>query len=84
MKRLQKFATADELDLDSVDRNPRGEPAVSVEDGTFAWEKDAEPTLKELSFYLIWFFRNCMKSRLIFRNRIIFCKKCLAFEKHFL
>ena len=47
MKRLQKFVTADELDLNNVDRSPRAGPAISVENGTFAWEKDSEPTLKE-------------------------------------
>ena len=47
MKRLQKFVTAGELDLDNVDRNPRDGPAITIDDGTFAWEKDADPILKE-------------------------------------
>ena len=45
--RLQKFVNAEELDPDNVDRTPRAGPAISIEDGTFAWEKDADPTLQK-------------------------------------
>ena len=53
MKRLQKFVSADELDPNSVDRTSNPGPAVSVNDGVFAWDKDGEPTLREL---VVFFF----------------------------
>ena len=62
MKRLQKFVSADELDPNSVDRTSNLGPAVSIEDGVFAWDNDGEPTLRELVVFLF----SCIQLRFCF------------------
>ncbi|KAM8738721.1 ATP-binding cassette sub-family C member 2 isoform 1-T2 [Acanthopagrus schlegelii] len=48
-KRLEKFLGGDDIDSDIVRHDPSFNSAVSVCDGSFAWERDAEPLLKNLS-----------------------------------
>ncbi|KAL0964216.1 hypothetical protein UPYG_G00320960 [Umbra pygmaea] len=48
-KRLEKFLGGDDLDNSIVRHDPSFNTAVSVCNGTFAWEKDAEPVLKNVS-----------------------------------
>uniref|UniRef100_A0A6Q2XEW5 ATP-binding cassette, sub-family C (CFTR/MRP), member 2 n=1 Tax=Esox lucius TaxID=8010 RepID=A0A6Q2XEW5_ESOLU len=48
-KRLEKFLGGDDLDTNIVRHDPSFNTAVSVCNGTFAWEKDAEPVLKNVS-----------------------------------
>ncbi|KAK6293389.1 hypothetical protein J4Q44_G00357150 [Coregonus suidteri] len=47
--RLEKFLGGDDLDTNTVRHDPSFNTAVSVCNGTFAWEKDAEPVLKNVS-----------------------------------
>uniref|UniRef100_A0A4W5KXZ1 ATP-binding cassette, sub-family C (CFTR/MRP), member 2 n=2 Tax=Hucho hucho TaxID=62062 RepID=A0A4W5KXZ1_9TELE len=47
--RLEKFLGGDDLDTNIVRHDPSFNTAVSVCNGTFAWEKDAEPVLKNVS-----------------------------------
>ncbi|CAK8671759.1 unnamed protein product [Clavelina lepadiformis] len=49
LKRLQRFLCNEELDLDNVDRNPTSGPVISIENGTFTWDKDDEPVLKDIN-----------------------------------
>uniref|UniRef100_A0A8C9ZYF9 ATP-binding cassette, sub-family C (CFTR/MRP), member 2 n=1 Tax=Sander lucioperca TaxID=283035 RepID=A0A8C9ZYF9_SANLU len=46
-KRLEKFLGGEDLESDVVRHDPN--TAVSVRDGSFAWERDAEPLLKNVS-----------------------------------
>ncbi|XP_076819730.1 multidrug resistance-associated protein 1-like isoform X2 [Clavelina lepadiformis] len=49
LKRLQRFLNNDELDPSSVDcTTAQQNAAVSVENGTFAWDKDGEPILHNI------------------------------------
>lgn len=48
-KRLEKFLGGDDLHSDFVHHDPSFESAVSVCDGSFAWEREAEPLLKNIS-----------------------------------
>lgn len=48
-KRLEKFLAGEDLDSDIVQHDPSFSTAISVCDGSFAWEKDAEPLLKNVS-----------------------------------
>ncbi|XP_026080611.1 canalicular multispecific organic anion transporter 1-like isoform X1 [Carassius auratus] len=48
-KRLEKFLSGDDLDTMAVTRDDRHSVAVSMTDGTYSWEKDAEPVLKNVS-----------------------------------
>uniref|UniRef100_A0A1A7YK11 ATP-binding cassette, sub-family C (CFTR/MRP), member 2 n=2 Tax=Iconisemion striatum TaxID=60296 RepID=A0A1A7YK11_9TELE len=48
-KRLEKFLGGDELESDHVRHDPSFNSAVSICDGSFAWERDAEPFLKNVS-----------------------------------
>ncbi|KAM4599398.1 ATP-binding cassette sub-family C member 2-like [Fundulus diaphanus] len=48
-KRLEKFLGGDDLDSDIVRHDPSFVSAVSICDGSFAWEKDSEPLLKNVS-----------------------------------
>ncbi|XP_068597286.1 ATP-binding cassette sub-family C member 2 [Brachionichthys hirsutus] len=48
-KRLEKFLGGDDLESDIVKHDPSFNSAVSIRDGSFAWEKDAEPLLKNVS-----------------------------------
>ncbi|KAM4606989.1 ATP-binding cassette sub-family C member 2 isoform 2-T2 [Polymixia lowei] len=48
-KRLEKFLGGDDLDSDIVRHDPSFNTAVSVCDGTFTWEREAEPVLKSVS-----------------------------------
>ncbi|CAK8671761.1 unnamed protein product [Clavelina lepadiformis] len=49
LKRLQRFLCNEELDLDNVDRIPSCGPVISIENGTFTWDKDDEPALKNIN-----------------------------------
>ncbi|KAJ8247979.1 hypothetical protein GJAV_G00236800 [Gymnothorax javanicus] len=49
IKRLEKFLGSEELDSAAVGCDPSFSTAVSVSDGTFSWEKDADPVLKDVS-----------------------------------
>ncbi|XP_023265173.1 canalicular multispecific organic anion transporter 1 [Seriola lalandi dorsalis] len=48
-KRLEKFLGGDDLESDIVKHDPSFNSAISVCDGSFAWERDAEPLLKNVS-----------------------------------
>ncbi|KAM6916448.1 LOW QUALITY PROTEIN: ATP-binding cassette sub-family C member 2-like [Xenentodon cancila] len=48
-RRLEKFLGGQDLDGDIVRHDPSFSSAVTVSDGSFAWEKDAEPLLKDVS-----------------------------------
>ncbi|KAJ8014351.1 hypothetical protein DPEC_G00039330 [Dallia pectoralis] len=48
-KRLEKFLGGDDLDTNIVRHDPSYNTAISVCNGTFAWEKDVEPVLKNVS-----------------------------------
>ncbi|XP_074531508.1 ATP-binding cassette sub-family C member 2 [Halichoeres trimaculatus] len=48
-KRLEKFLGGDDLESDVVHHDPSFSSAVSIRDGSFAWERDAEPLLKDVS-----------------------------------
>ncbi|KAJ3610666.1 hypothetical protein NHX12_022758, partial [Muraenolepis orangiensis] len=48
-KRLEKFLSSDDLDPDIVHSDPSFSTAVSVCDGTFTWEREADPILKNIS-----------------------------------
>lgn len=48
-KRLEKFLGGDDLDSDIVRHDPSFNTAVSICDGSFTWERDTEPLLKNLS-----------------------------------
>uniref|UniRef100_A0A667Y4G3 ATP-binding cassette, sub-family C (CFTR/MRP), member 2 n=1 Tax=Myripristis murdjan TaxID=586833 RepID=A0A667Y4G3_9TELE len=48
-KRLEKFLGGDDLDSNCVRHDTSFNTAVSVCDGTFAWERDAEAVLKNVS-----------------------------------
>ncbi|XP_061601976.1 canalicular multispecific organic anion transporter 1 [Cololabis saira] len=48
-KRLEKFLGGQDLDGDIVRHDPSFNSAVTVSDGSFAWEKDADPLLKDVS-----------------------------------
>ncbi|XP_041645026.1 canalicular multispecific organic anion transporter 1 [Cheilinus undulatus] len=48
-KRLEKFLGGDDLESDIVHHDSNFATAVSICDGTFAWEREAEPLLKNVS-----------------------------------
>ncbi|XP_074501872.1 ATP-binding cassette sub-family C member 2 [Sebastes fasciatus] len=48
-KRLEKFLGGEDLDSDIVRHDHSFNTAVSIRDGSFAWEKEAEPLLKDVS-----------------------------------
>ncbi|XP_030603605.1 canalicular multispecific organic anion transporter 1-like [Archocentrus centrarchus] len=48
-KRLEKFLAGEDIDTDIVRHDPSFNTAVSVCDGSFAWEKDAKPLLKNVN-----------------------------------
>ncbi|XP_054885537.1 canalicular multispecific organic anion transporter 1 [Poeciliopsis prolifica] len=48
-KRLEKFLGGDDLDSDIVRHDPSFNSAISISNGSFAWEKDSEPLLKNVS-----------------------------------
>ncbi|XP_063348284.1 ATP-binding cassette sub-family C member 2-like [Pelmatolapia mariae] len=47
--RLEKFLAGEDIDSDIVCQDPSFNTAVSVCDGSFAWEKDAKPLLKNVN-----------------------------------
>nr|XP_019944660.1 PREDICTED: canalicular multispecific organic anion transporter 1 [Paralichthys olivaceus] len=47
--RLEKFLGGEDLESNLVQHDPNVDSAVSVCDGSFAWERDAEPLLKDVS-----------------------------------
>ncbi|CAN9499822.1 unnamed protein product [Ophioblennius macclurei] len=48
-KRLEKFLSGEDIETDIVRHDSSFDTAVSVCDGSFAWERDAEPLLKNVS-----------------------------------
>uniref|UniRef100_A0A8C1P9D2 Uncharacterized protein n=1 Tax=Cyprinus carpio TaxID=7962 RepID=A0A8C1P9D2_CYPCA len=48
-KRLEKFLSGDDLDTMAITRDDSHSAAVSMTDGTYAWERDTEPVLKNVS-----------------------------------
>ncbi|XP_034538656.1 canalicular multispecific organic anion transporter 1 [Notolabrus celidotus] len=48
-KRLEKFLGGDDLESDIVRHDPSFSSAISISDGSFAWEREAEPLLKNVS-----------------------------------
>uniref|UniRef100_A0A673B4P9 ATP-binding cassette, sub-family C (CFTR/MRP), member 2 n=1 Tax=Sphaeramia orbicularis TaxID=375764 RepID=A0A673B4P9_9TELE len=48
-KRLEKFLGGEELESDIVQHDPTFDSAISIRDGSFAWEKEAEPLLNNVS-----------------------------------
>ncbi|CAJ1067622.1 canalicular multispecific organic anion transporter 1 [Xyrichtys novacula] len=48
-KRLEKFLGGDDLESDIIRHDRSFSTAISVCDGSFAWERDAEPMLKDVS-----------------------------------
>uniref|UniRef100_A0A672I7Q8 ATP-binding cassette, sub-family C (CFTR/MRP), member 2 n=1 Tax=Salarias fasciatus TaxID=181472 RepID=A0A672I7Q8_SALFA len=48
-KRLEKFLSGEDIEAGAVQHDSSFKTAVSVCDGTFAWERDAEPLLKNVS-----------------------------------
>ncbi|KAI9535316.1 hypothetical protein NQZ68_002870 [Dissostichus eleginoides] len=48
-KRLEKFLGGEDLKTDVVLHDPSFNAAVSVQDGSFAWERQSEPLLKNVS-----------------------------------
>ncbi|XP_026210427.1 canalicular multispecific organic anion transporter 1 [Anabas testudineus] len=48
-KRLEKFLGGEDLESDIVRHDPSFDSAVSICDGSFAWDKEAEPLLKNVS-----------------------------------
>uniref|UniRef100_UPI0037E8D390 ATP-binding cassette sub-family C member 2 n=1 Tax=Semicossyphus pulcher TaxID=241346 RepID=UPI0037E8D390 len=48
-KRLEKFLSGDDLDSDIVRHDPSFASAISICDGSFAWEREIEPLLKNVS-----------------------------------
>ncbi|KAA8583815.1 hypothetical protein FQN60_015023 [Etheostoma spectabile] len=47
--RLEKFLGGEDLESDVVRHDPSFNTAVSIRDGSFAWEREAEPLLKNVS-----------------------------------
>uniref|UniRef100_A0A8C2FIH3 Uncharacterized protein n=1 Tax=Cyprinus carpio TaxID=7962 RepID=A0A8C2FIH3_CYPCA len=48
-KRLEKFLSGDDLDTMAITRDDSHSAAVSMTDGTYTWERDTEPVLKNVS-----------------------------------
>ncbi|KAM8860010.1 ATP-binding cassette sub-family C member 2 isoform 1-T2 [Spinachia spinachia] len=48
-KRLEKFLSGEDLESDIVRHDPSFNSAVTICDGSFAWEREAEPLLKNVS-----------------------------------
>ncbi|XP_040905275.1 canalicular multispecific organic anion transporter 1 [Toxotes jaculatrix] len=48
-RRLEKFLGGEDLECDIVQHDPSFNSAVSVCDASFAWEREAEPLLKDVS-----------------------------------
>uniref|UniRef100_A0A671T4Z1 ATP-binding cassette, sub-family C (CFTR/MRP), member 2 n=1 Tax=Sinocyclocheilus anshuiensis TaxID=1608454 RepID=A0A671T4Z1_9TELE len=48
-KRLEKFLSGDDLDTMAIARDDSHSAAVSMTDGTYAWERETEPVLKNVS-----------------------------------
>ncbi|XP_068578796.1 ATP-binding cassette sub-family C member 2 [Cebidichthys violaceus] len=48
-KRLEKFLGGEDLESDIVRHDPSFNSAISISDGSFAWEREGEPLLKNVS-----------------------------------
>ncbi|XP_051773178.1 LOW QUALITY PROTEIN: canalicular multispecific organic anion transporter 1 [Ctenopharyngodon idella] len=48
-KRLEKFLSGSDLDTTVIKHDDSHSAAVSINDGTFTWERDTEPVLKHVS-----------------------------------
>ncbi|XP_072526196.1 ATP-binding cassette sub-family C member 2-like [Salminus brasiliensis] len=51
-RRLEKFLSRDDLDTDAVHHDNSPGAAVSVTDGTFAWDRAGQPVLKNVSLHI--------------------------------
>lgn len=49
IKRLNKFLNSEELDSNEVTHNDDGKDALKMENATFSWEFNGEPTLRNLN-----------------------------------
>ncbi|XP_013411190.1 multidrug resistance-associated protein 1 isoform X2 [Lingula anatina] len=49
IKRLTKFLKKEELDPDSIDTTEMKDKAIVMKNGTFTWDKEDAPTLKEIN-----------------------------------
>ncbi|XP_038214940.1 multidrug resistance-associated protein 1 isoform X1 [Zerene cesonia] len=49
MKRLNKFMNCEELDIDSVEHDPKDPNPLSIENAHFSWGDDSEPVLKNIN-----------------------------------
>ncbi|OWF40077.1 Multidrug resistance-associated protein 1 [Mizuhopecten yessoensis] len=50
VKRLQHFLDNEQLDIFSIDRDTSAKHSITIEKGTFTWEKETEtPTLREIN-----------------------------------
>ncbi|KAJ8721588.1 hypothetical protein PYW07_002363 [Mythimna separata] len=53
IKRLNKFLNCDELDITSVEHDPKDPNPIVIENGHFTWgEQDSEPVLKNLNLHV--------------------------------
>nr|XP_021201313.2 multidrug resistance-associated protein 1 isoform X4 [Helicoverpa armigera] len=53
IKRLNKFMNCDELDVTSVEHDPKDPNPISIENGHFTWgEQDSEPFLKNITLHV--------------------------------
>lgn len=48
-KRLEKFLGGEDLDSDTVQHDPTFNSAITISDGSFAWEREGDPLLKNVS-----------------------------------
>uniref|UniRef100_UPI00398F0E09 ATP-binding cassette sub-family C member 2 n=1 Tax=Pristiophorus japonicus TaxID=55135 RepID=UPI00398F0E09 len=48
-KRLEKFLGGEDLDMSAIRQDPSCESAVSFSDASFSWEKNEEPTIKNIT-----------------------------------
>ncbi|KAF9791463.1 hypothetical protein SFRURICE_007480 [Spodoptera frugiperda] len=53
IKRLNKFMNCDELDITSVEHDPKDPNPISIENGHFTWgDQDSEPSLKNINLHV--------------------------------
>ena len=47
LKRISQFLLEDELASDAVEKTNRGDAAITIENGDFAWKENEDNTLKK-------------------------------------
>ncbi|XP_022835136.1 multidrug resistance-associated protein 1 isoform X1 [Spodoptera litura] len=53
IKRLNKFMNCDELDITSVEHDPKDPNPISIENGHFTWgDQDSDPSLKNINLHV--------------------------------